>query len=219
MKSVSGVHGAFSMSKVTIDTRNEAELSEILGPDERLLWTGRPSHGRGFFQPIGAERTYLVAMCFGVLAMWGTVPYLASTASVELLNVYAVFGVTSLAFALVAYVMASNRQYVLWNVVYLVTDKRAIVCRRGRNWRLGVRLYVVSNPHSCTYPYEIAPTHPYPSLKVGALHDEQELQPFGLGLSHPGQPPMWGAVTVPVAFEQIPDAGEVLDLIRSTLRA
>ncbi|WP_297768159.1 hypothetical protein [uncultured Roseovarius sp.] len=207
------------MSKITIDIRTDTELTEILASDERLLWTGHPSYGHGFFQPIGAERTYLFAMCVGALVMWGSVPYIARTATTELLNVYVVYGVASLALALTAFVLASNRQYVLWNVVYLVTDKRAIVCRRGRNWRFGVRLYVVSNPHSSAYPYEIAPTRPYPSLKVGALHDEQEIQPFGLGLSHPGQPPMWGKVTVPVAFEQIPDACEVLELIRSTIRA
>ena len=204
------------MTKVSIEIRTDAEITEILVPGERLLWTGQPEFGRGFFQPIGAERTYLIAMCVGTLVMWGTVPYIAATTASELLNVYVAYGVASLVFALAAFVMASNRQYVLCNVVYFVTNKRAIVFRRGRNWRFGVRLYVVSNPHSATYPYEISATRPYPSLKVGALHDKQEIQPFGLGLSHPGQPPLWGKLIVPVAFEQVSDAGEVLERIRSS---
>ncbi|MFU8776282.1 MAG: hypothetical protein ACNA7M_01250 [Roseovarius sp.] len=207
------------MTNVSVEVFSDAEASEILAPDERLLWTGRPEFGRGFFQPIGAERTYLIAMCVGAIVMWGTVPYISSTTTNALLNVYVVYGVASLVFALTAFVMASNRQYVLCNVLYLVTNKRAIVCRRGRNWRFGVRRYVVSNPHSVTYPYEISATRPFASLKIGALHDEQEIQPFGLGLSHPGQPPLWGKLTVPVAFEQLSDASEVHDIIRASLRA
>ncbi len=207
------------MSGVSIEIRTDAELSEILAPDEQVLWSGRPDFGRGFFQPIGAERTYDIAMCIGALVMWGTVPYIASTTDHALLNVYVVYGATSLVFVLVAFVMASNRQYVLCNVIYFVTTKRAILCRRGRNWRFSVRLYVLSNPHSPTYPYEISPTRPYPSLKIGALHDEQEIQPLGLGLSHPGQPPHWGKHTLPVAFEQVAEANDVLDRITSCTRA
>lgn len=204
------------MSQVAIEILTDVDLNTILTPDERLLWTGKPAFGLGLFQPIGAERTYLISMLVGALVMWSTLPFLDSTRSLGRLEAYWIYGATTLAFVAVAYGIACNRQYLLSNVFYLLTTKRAIVCRRGRNWRFGVRLYVVSNPHSATYPYEILPTRPNPSLRIGTLLDKQEVQPFGLGLSHPGQPVTWGKLTVPVAFEQVPNAGELLKMIRAT---
>ncbi|SFO12958.1 hypothetical protein SAMN04487859_116128 [Roseovarius lutimaris] len=207
------------MSNVSIEIRADGDLNNILDPDERVLWTGRPEYGRGLCQAIGAERIYLISMLVGVLVMWGTVPFIGPASSSVRFTACMVYGAVSLAFLAAAFMMASNRQYVLWNVMYLVTNKRAIVCRRGRNWRFAVRLYVVSNVHSATYPYEIVPTRPNPSLKIGTLFDEQELQPFGHGLSHPGQPVTWGALTMPVAFEQVSNTPELLEMIKSNLRS
>ncbi|WP_297777692.1 hypothetical protein [uncultured Roseovarius sp.] len=206
------------MDHVAIEILSDADLNTLLTPDEHLLWTGRPDYGRMFFQPTGAERTYLISMIVGALVMWSTLPFLDSTSAFGQIEAYWIYGATTLAFGAAAYTMACNRQYVLSNVIYFLTTKRAIVCRRGRNWRLGVRLYVVFNPHSATYPYEILPTRPNPSLRIGTLLDQQEVQPFGLGLSHPGQPVHWGKLTVPVAFEQVPHAAELLEIIRTALR-
>lgn len=207
------------MGNVSIEIRTDADLEKILALEEYLLWTGRPAYGRGLFQPIGAERTYLVSMLVGALVMWGTIPFIESDVPFGRFQAYWVYGAVSLGFMAVAYAMASNRQYVLWNLIYFVTNKRSIICRRGRNWRFGTRLYIVSNAHSATYPYEIVPTRPNPSLKIGTLLDEQELQPFGLGLAHPGQPVTWGKLHLPVAFEQVPNAAALLEMIRSNLRS
>ncbi len=114
--------------------------------------------------------------------------------------------------------MASNRQYVLSNLAYFITDKRAIVIRRGRNWRFATRLYLISFPHSETYPYSVLQNRPYPSLQIGTLLSQDQVQPFGNGLSHVGQPFLWGRHTMPVVFESVPNAQELLELIRTNAR-
>ena len=114
--------------------------------------------------------------------------------------------------------LASQRQYVLNNLVYLVTNKRAVICRRGRNWRLGVRLYVVSCPHSETFPYSVIASRPYPLLQIGTLLSANQLQPFGLGLSHPGHPVLWGRTTYPITFDYMPNAQALLEIIQTCVR-
>ncbi|WP_306151734.1 hypothetical protein [Roseovarius sp. MMSF_3281] len=205
------------MSGVSIDVFPHGELNTILDADERVVWTGRPEYGRRFFQPIGTERTLLISMVFGALAMWSTLPFIPDKALFGRVDAIWVYGAASLAFIFAAMWSAHERQTVLCTLVYFVTNKRSIVCRRGRNWHAGIRLYVVSNAHSATYPYEVLLTRPHPSLKIGALMDQQELNPFGFGLSHLGQPVHWGKITVPVAFEQVPNAAELLEMIKSNL--
>ncbi|MRU15035.1 hypothetical protein FDP25_06285 [Roseovarius sp. A21] len=205
------------MSGVSIDVFSHGELNTILDADEHVIWTGRPEYGRRFFQPIGAERTRLISMIFGALAMWSTLPFIPDNASFGRFDAIWVYSAASLAFLCTAMWSAHERQTVLCTLLYFVTNKRSIVCRRGRNWHAGTRLYVVSNAHSATYPYEIFATRPHPSLRVGTLLDQQELNPFGFGLSHSGQPVHWGALTVPVAFEQVPNAAELLAMINSNL--
>jgi hypothetical protein len=41
------------------------------------------------------------------------------------------------------------------------------------------------------------------------------VQPFGIGLSHPGHPVMWGRLTAPVVFDYVPNAEELLETILS----
>ncbi len=167
---------------------------------------------------MGAEKLYLVAMIAGAIVLWALVPWTISSASFRPLSIGFAFAGLTLAFLLSAYWIAIVRQHVLSRLFYAVTNKRAIVCRRGRNWRFADRIYIVANPHYDSYPYALLPTRPYPSLQIGTLIDQNELQPFGAGLSHPGQPPSWGHLTVPVTFEQIADADAVLKLIRSCTR-
>ena len=188
----------------------------LLEPGEHPLWTGHPQSGLRLLQPVGAERVCLATTLVAVAAMWAFYPTIVSRETLEASDVAVVFALVTAIFALVLLWAAVVRQHVLSTLFYIVTNRRCIVCRRGRNWHLGDRLYVVSNVHSKTYPYEISPTRPYPSLRVGTLIDKNELQPFGFGLTHPGQPPSWVyRTTVPVAFEQIPDVQELLEIIQA----
>jgi len=151
--------------------------------------------------------------------MWAAYPTIVSRGTFEAFDVAFVFTLVTVIFALTLFVAAALRQHVLSALFYIVTNRRCIVCRRGRNWHLGDRLYVVANAHSTTYPYEITPTRPYPSIRIGTLLDQNELQPFGLGLTHPGQPPSWTyRTTVAVAFEQIPNVQELLEIIQANTR-
>jgi hypothetical protein len=203
---------------ITAIPASDASLSSLLKPGEQLLWTGHPEAGLGLFQPIGAERMYLVGMLLGTIAMWATLPAIAPRGNVDLLDLKIVFGVVTALFVLVAFFNAASRQHVLSSMFYVVSDRRSMVCRRGRNWHLGDRLYILSNPHSATYPYEITRTQPLPSIRIGTLLDPQQVQPFGFGLAHPGQPLEWNHHTVPVAFEQISDVEEVLEIIRANAK-
>ena len=125
-----------------------------------------------------------------------------------------VYGFVTLFLIWDGYSGACTRQYVLCNVLYVVTDRRAIVLRRGRNAWLAVRLYMISQQHAKTFPYEIFETRPYPTLRVGTLLHEDVLQPFGAGLVHRGWSPRMLGRLPPVCFEQTPNARELLDRIQ-----
>ena len=202
------------MHSIKIDFHQESDLETILNQDEKLLWTGVPSYGRGFFEPTGHEKRILLTFCVGVIILLLSTPFLVQTTDAPLWVILGTFGLVALAFAGFSAWTANSRQFVLSQTAYFVTDKRAFICRYGRNWRLNGGLHVVSCPHSATYPYEILSTFPYPSLRIGTLLDENELQPFGFGLSHPGQPFLMERTMMPVLFEQVPNVKEVLAIIQ-----
>lgn len=132
------------MSNVSITVFSEPDLENILAPGERLLWSGRPCYGRRFIQTVGAERMLHIGLLVGI---W-------------------VWSAATVLLAVISCNAACQRQYVLYNSAYFVSDRRAFVCRYGRNWRLGARAYLVSCPHSQAYPYEVmqvALIHPFRS--------------------------------------------------------
>lgn len=206
------------MSTATVDIRATADLEDLLAPGERLLWLGSPAYGHGFFQAVGAERVWRTGLAIGALAIWGSYPFLNLDSTNSPNAALWVYSAATLALAYLAAVMATQRQNVMCNLAYLVTDRRAILCRKGRTWRLGERMYVISVPHSETYPYRLHPSRPYPSLQIGDLLSQEQVQPLGIGLAHPGQPYLWGRNSAPIAFEFIPDAPEVLNLIHAQTR-
>jgi hypothetical protein len=203
------------MHDLTVTTCNRPDLEDILASRERLLWSGQPSYGCRFFQSVGHEWVYHIGFLIGAAVMWSSLPFIEPEARLGLNTAVWVYGALTIAFVAMSASLASQRQYVLYNLVYIVTDRRAIVCRRGRNWRFGVRLYIVSCPHSGTYPYSVISSRPYPSLQVGTMLSEDQMQPFGLGLSHPGHPILWGRITAPVMFDYVPNAQELLEMIHS----
>lgn len=203
------------MTNLTITTFHHPTLENILAPGERLLWSGQPSYGRRFFQAVGAERTFHIGFLIGTIVMWSTLPFIETEPRFGRNEAIWIYSAVSIGFFAVSYALASQRHYVLFNLVYFISDRRAIVCRRGRNWRLSTQLYVISCPHSEFYPYSVISSRPYPSLQVGTLLSENQLQPLGLGLSHPGQPVLWGRITAPVVIEYVPNAQELLELIQS----
>ncbi len=207
------------MYNVSISTLTRPNLEEILEPGERLLWTGKPSYGGRFFQATGQERVFHFSFLVGGVVIWSLFPFIDENARLGRDQALWIFGVTTLLFMLYSGIIAGQREHVLRNLVYFVTNKRSIVCRRGMNFRLSTRLYVISFAHSPTFPYNVIATRPYPSLQIGLLLSKDAVQPFGLGLSHPGQPLHWGRITVPVVFEQLPDAHDLLEKILASTRA
>ncbi|MFY2823302.1 hypothetical protein [Ruegeria sp. MALMAid1280] len=203
------------MYNPTIDVIDHSDLSEIILPDERLIWSGHPEYGQKFFQPVGAERLLHLCLLLGALAMWSTIPFIEARGNLGRVDAYVTYTVVTIVFLGISFGTAAQRQYVLQNLAYFLSNKRSIICRRGRNWRLGNRIYVISCPHSAAYPYEMIESRPYPSLQIGVLLSEDQVQPFGLGLAHPGQPVLWGRITAPIVFEYIADAKELLEAIRN----
>ncbi len=205
------------MQKVIITSTNRFDLKDILAPNEKLLWSGEPGYGRKFFQAVGDERKIHVFLLIASVVMWATIPFIDADAEFGRFDACWIYGAMTFAFVVFSFSIASQRHYVLYNLAYFVTDSRVIVCRRGRNWRLGVRLYLVSCEHSATFPYSIVDSRPYPSLEFGILLSEQQVQPFGLGLSHPGHPMLLGRTYYPILLDYVPEAEKLLIMIRSCL--
>lgn len=203
------------MHNITVTTFQRPDLEDILTEGECLLWTGKPSHGRRFFQVVGDEWIYHISFLIGAAVMWCSLPFIEPDARLGFNAAIWIYGAVTIAFITISVTLASQRQYVLNNLVYFVTDRRAIVCRSGKNWRFGSRLYIVSCPHSETYPYSVISNRPYPSLQIGTLLSIDQVQPFGLGLSHPGHPILWGRITAPIMFDYVPNAQELLEMIHS----
>lgn len=203
------------MQTITVTDLDHVELDKILETNERLIWTGLPGHGRRFLEAVGDERKIHIAALVGVAIMWSTLIFMDHDARFGHTVAIWIYSAVTLMFLGASAFLASQRQYVLSNLVYFVTDRRAIICRRGRNWRMGMRAYIVSCPHSSTYPYWVIETRPYPSLQIGTLLSGDQVQPFGLGLSHPGHSILRDRITSSVTFDYIPDAEAVLEIIRS----
>ncbi|TRD18358.1 hypothetical protein [Palleronia caenipelagi] len=203
------------MQNIKVLHFNHAELDDILEAGERLLWSGVPGYGRKFLEAVGNERKFHIAALAGIVVMWSTLFFIDTEAQFDRTEAIWIYGAATLMFLGVSAFLASERHYVLYNLVYLVTDRRAIIFRRGRNWRLGVRLYVVSCPHSKTYPYSLIESRPYPSLQIGTLLSVDQVQPFGSGLSHPGHSFLRDRITSIVTFDYLPDAEAVLEMIQS----
>ena len=177
-----------------------------LDEGESLLWTGRPEYGRALLQMVGHEPVWYASIATGIVAMWiglGVVPTEGPFGKSEAITLYA--AVTAM-FALGAAFMASQRQFVLSKLHYAITDRRAIICRRGRDVRLRDGLYFVFCPLDPGWPYPIFPGRPLSSIRVGSSLSEETAQPFGAGLAHPGWPVLWGRINMPILFENITDA-------------
>lgn len=207
------------MFKLTTNIFQKPDLEEILASDENLLWSGEPSYGQRFFQAVGDERLFHIGILIGIAVLWSTLPLINSKSAPGRDTAIWVYSGLTFVFVTSSFYLANLRQFVLRRLVYFVTDKRAIVCRRGSNWRLGERLYVVSCPHSERFPYRLIQSRPFASVQVGTLLSYDVVQPFGLGLTHPGHSILWGRVNAPVMFDYLDVADEVIEMIRSQAAA
>lgn len=70
---------------------------------------------------------------------------------------------------------------------------------------------VMQRSHGLCRP--IAGSRPFPSLAVGHVLSQDDVQPFGQRLIHPGWPPLATRGVIPILFEQIEDAERVHDLL------
>ena len=173
---------------------------------ETCVWCGRPEYGRRFHQVLGDE-SYL---------HWGTLIVALTTLLVILLlfldgrwsGLWAASFATFLTatYGLYSYWIASSRQYVLSTLYYFVTEKRAYVCRSGKNHFLREKIYVASFDHKPTSLFPILDSRPYKSIQIGTLLSADAMQPVGFGLNHPGRPYLESRLLPPVTFENLKEA-------------
>ena len=209
------IYWKIGMYVVKMDVFRDPDFKGILEAGERLLWSGSPEYGREFFEATGHEKTMYFALAAGALLMWSSLPLIGDDTGFGRTGAIWTYSCVTVFFALFAVGWASHRQTILSNLAYFITDRRAIVCRRARNWHLSTRVYVISCPHSETFPYSVLPTRPHASLQIGILLSEDVVQPFGHGLSHSGQPILQGRITEPDLFEQGSDAERLRQTVLS----
>jgi len=201
----------------TVAVYDDPNFDDLLEPGEQLVWTGKPVYGQRFFQVIGYERTWHLSMFAAVVIMWLVVPFVSWDPYSGYFDAIWFLSIWTVVFVGGSLLLASDRQYIMSSSIYFLTDRRAIVCRRGRNWHLNYKLYVVSCPLVPTYPYEVIRLRPYASVQVGTLLSKDVIQPFGPGLSHGGQSPLLGRVNMPVVFEAVDKPDDLMALIQTQL--
>lgn len=189
-----------------VQVLDNPDFDTILEPGETVLWTGRPEYGLRVLELLGHERMLLAASLIGICVFAITYAFLPDPSGFAPWVMPAVFGFFSVVLLYSRFLDASIRQDVISSFMYVVTDRRAIVLRYAKNFRLKDRLYVVSTRHSAQFQTYIFQTKPHPSLRIGTLLSKDSVQPFGFGLTHPGQTPFWARVTKSVYFEQVSNA-------------
>jgi len=205
---------AAKMAKMAIPQLNNqnidsADWQDVFDDGEKLLWIGRPDYGCKFMEFVGQEKIYYRFFSVGVVIIWISFLFIPPSAGMNRSVAVWVFGAVSISFLVTFYYMASTRSYVLSNLFYAITDERAVVCRRGYNFRLSHRRYVLSFPFIATYTFPVYSGRPYSSIQVGSLLSTDIIQPFGYGLTHPGWPLGQATGFIPVLFENIADSHSV----------
>jgi len=181
------------------------DWQDVLKDGEELLWSGRPEYGRKFMQFVGQEKIFYGSFVVGIVAIWISFLFIEPDGRHNRTEAAWIFSALSIGFVAGFYYMAATRSYVLSNLFYAITDQRAIVCRKGKNFRLSNRRYFLSFPYLATYSFPIFSGHPLSSIQVGSLLSEEIVQPFGHGLTHPGWPVGQARGVIPVLFENIED--------------
>lgn len=199
------------MTKVKIEIFDTSGVEDILYVGENILWSGSPCYGKEIFEYVGQERFIYLSLIIGCLGMWCSLIFIDENMRQ---SAFLTFSLFTIGFVFFSYFVASTRKFVLNNLFYFLTDRRAIVFRRGKNWKLNSILFVISCTHSPGYPYKIISGHPFPSLQLGNLLSSEQVQPLGLGISHPGHSLLWNRVFPPVMFEYIDNAEELRELIK-----
>ncbi|WP_281968166.1 hypothetical protein [Roseovarius nanhaiticus] len=186
------------------------DWDRVLEKGERLLWTGRPEHGRRLWQVVGQEPVWYAGGAIAIAAMWGGVLFIRE----ERADMIILFSALTAIVLLAALFMVLQRQFVLSHLYYAITDRRAIICRRGRDVLLRDGLYFLFFAHDTDWTYPILPGRSLASVRVGTLLSENAVQPFGAGLVHSGWPVLRGRTVTPALFENLPDARAVQRMLR-----
>lgn len=182
---------------------------DVFAGDEKVLWVGRPDHGRDFWEFEGQELVYYRSMLVGGVIIW-TAGLLADHASIAnaILAYSFLFILTTAGFAFFGF-KASSRAYVMSNLFYAVTENCAYIVRRGGNYRTASRRYVLSFPFEARYAFLLYPGRKYDAVQIGSLLDDNTVQPFGFGLTHPGWPIGRAVGVIPALFESVEDAKQM----------
>lgn len=208
------------MYAVETDVFRDPDLKVILEPGERLLWSGRPAYGRGFFQAVGQEKIVHAGSAVFAVFLWASLPLIQPIGSpLAQTNAIWAYSAVTLMLVLFSFLWASHRRTKLRGLAYFVTDRRCILSHRVKNESLVTRVEVISCPHSATYPYSTVANRPYPSLQIGTMLSYDLPFPVGSGLSLGLDIVVRWQTPAPVVFEQVPEAEKLLETILSCVAA
>lgn len=192
------------------DLPSPSEWAALLAPGERLIWTGRPDHGGKLLHATRHECLLGASLFLIIGLMWSSFPLIEPS---KRLDAGFLFGAVTLGLIIWFLSIAATRADILRRLRYAVTDRRAIVVRPARSWRLNSQLYAISFPLDRSFSYPLVPRRPYDSIQIGTLLSQDAVQPFGHGLTHPGWGPLRPRGVGPVLFEALRDANDVKRLI------
>ena len=175
---------------------------------EKVLWTGRPEYGREFWEFEREERILFRSVLVGIAVIWISAIFFAPSQ----VDPGVVFGIVFFATAVLVFQLyygTSSRVYVMNNLFYAVTDRKAVIVRRGGDWKLASRRYVISYPFQRNYAFLVHPGGKYGSVQVGSHLGTDTVQPLGFGLAHPGWSVGRAIGVTPALFESVSNADEL----------
>ena len=157
----------------------QPDFNQLFEPEEQLVWTGKSVYGHKLFQFVAYERAWHLIMLAAILMIWLAFFFVDKDPDYTRFDAIWYLGGWTFVFATMSFLAAYQRKWVLKTSIYMLTNHRAIVCRKGRNWRDRTGLYVVSLPLIKTYPYRIIRLSRYGSLEVGNLLSANVVQLLG----------------------------------------
>ncbi|WP_164660659.1 hypothetical protein [Tropicibacter sp. Alg240-R139] len=196
------------MSKPITLRSDYLELGDILEPGERLLWSGRPAYGRQFFQAVYHERLLHTAFLAAILVMWGLVPFAPERPGVAPNTSILICMSATLAFGAISFGIACTRRLVLSNLVYFVSDKRAILCRKALNWRLQSKLHITASLHQDTSTVLPGFAEHMPLREIRSSLSETQM--YNSPPTKGEQPDLWERFSTSIVYEHVPDPQQLL---------
>ncbi|MEM8577098.1 MAG: hypothetical protein AAGF60_04545 [Pseudomonadota bacterium] len=178
-----------------------------LAPGERVLWTGQPAYGTGFFQPPHRETTWHILLFLCAIAAWAALlGGGGSFAQPERIGAAVILSVCLVALSSVT---ASNRQAGMRSLRYALTERRALIAHIPAAWLGGRRRTLLSVPLPRIAAEVRLHRSGTASVRLTTASHREGITRLPLAVPMPERAPEH------IAFLHLTDADDVARLIRS----